>query len=70
MKKFTILLPALVLILFTANPSVAEKIAFSRVSGGDFYIYTADSATGKTTRLCKGYDPEISPDGVTSSHLS
>mgnify|MGYP007128475990 CR=1 FL=1 len=42
MKKFTILLPALVLILFTANPSVAEKIAFSRVSGGDFYIYTAD----------------------------
>ena len=45
MKKFTILLPALVLILFTANPSVAEKIAFSRVSGGDFYIYTADSAT-------------------------
>ncbi|MGN0882132.1 TolB family protein [Cloacibacillus porcorum] len=68
MKKFTILLPALVLILFTANPSAAEKITFSRVSGGDFYIYTADSATGKTTRLCKGYDPEISPDGGTVAY--
>ncbi|MCD8162581.1 MAG: hypothetical protein LUE09_03850 [Synergistaceae bacterium] len=62
------MLKGITIILFTSNPGAAEKIAFSRVSGGDFYIYTADSATGRTTRLCKGYDPEISPDGGTVAY--
>ena len=55
-----VLIVIIFLVFFNFRVSLAQTIAFERNGG----IWVADANGDNQEKICKGYDPDISPDGT------